>query len=160
MVRAKLRKLRGRGVASTRQPVHQLVGVLRMPRGLVSPVRVIVRRVGIALILLCAAAVLVYLDRGGYHDARGARMTFLDCLYFAAVTLMTTGYGDVVPYSETARLVNLVVFNPLRIIFLAVVVGTALEVLSDRSRQAWKIQRWSSKVHNHTIVIGYGTKGK
>jgi voltage-gated potassium channel len=39
-------------------------------------------------------------------------------------------------------------------------VGTTLEVLSERSRQAWKIQRWRSKVRNHTIVIGYGTKGK
>ncbi|MBY0441649.1 MAG: NAD-binding protein [Mycobacteriaceae bacterium] len=131
-----------------------------MPHGPVSPVRVIARRIGIALVLLCAAALLVYLDRGGYHDARGDSLSFLDCLYFAAVTLMTTGYGDIVPYSEMARLVNLVVFNPLRIIFLAVVIGTALELLSERSRQAWKIQRWRSKVRNHTIVIGYGTKGK
>jgi voltage-gated potassium channel len=50
--------------------------------------------------------------------------------------------------------------TPLRIAFLAVLVGTTLEVLSERSRQAWKIQRWRNKVRNHTIVIGYGTKGK
>src|SRR5207302_10581533 len=76
-----------------------------------------------------------------------------------AVSLSTTGYGDITPYTEVARLVHTVIFTPLRIAFLAVLVGTTLEVLSERSRQAWKIQRWRNKVRNHAIVIGYGTKG-
>jgi voltage-gated potassium channel len=41
-----------------------------------------------------------------------------------------------------------------------VLVGTTLQVLTERSRQAWKIERWRSTVRNHTVVIGYGTKGK
>jgi voltage-gated potassium channel len=57
-------------------------------------------------------------------------------------------------------LVHTVIFTALRIAFLAVLVGTTLELLSERSRQGWKIQRWRSRVRNHTIVIGYGTKGK
>lgn len=154
----KLRRLRDETL--TDQPGHQLVGVLRVPQGHVSPVRVVTRRMTIALVVLFAAGLLVYVDRGGYHDAHDGRLTLLDCLYFAAVSLTTTGYGDIFPFSETARLVNFVIFNPLRLAFLAVVVGTTLEVLSERSRQAWKIQRWRSKVRNHTIVIGYGTKGK
>ena len=137
-----------------------MVGVLRIPEDHASPVRVITRRMVIALAVLFAATFVVYLDRGGYRDVRGDPPTFLDCLYFAAVSLSTTGYGDITPYTEAARLVNTVVFTPLRIAFLAVLVGTTLEVLSERSRLAWKIQRWRSRVRNHTIVIGYGTKGK
>jgi voltage-gated potassium channel len=154
------RKLSGLDETLTAQPGHQLVGVLRIPEDHASPTRVITRRVAIALLVLLAATAVVYLDRNGYRDVRGGRLTFLDCLYFSAVSLSTTGYGDITAYSETARLVNTVVFTPLRIAFLAVLVGTTLEVLSERSRQAWKIQRWRSKVRNHTIVIGYGTKGK
>jgi voltage-gated potassium channel len=144
----------------TAQPDHLLVGVLRIPEFHGSPVRVITRRVAIALLVLFVAAFIVYLDRGGYRDVRGDRLTFLDCLYFSAVSLSTTGYGDITPYTEAARLVNTVIFTPLRIAFLAVLVGTTLEVLSERSRQAWKIQRWRNRVRNHTIVVGYGTKGK
>ncbi|WP_211145664.1 potassium channel family protein, partial [Mycobacterium interjectum] len=144
----------------TAQPGHQLVGVLRIPEDHASPTRVIARRVAIALLVLFGAAVIVYLDARGYRDVRGQPLTFLDCLYFSAVSLSTTGYGDITPYTETARLVHTLIFTPLRIAFLAVLVGTTLEVLSERSRQAWKIQRWRSKVRNHTIVIGYGTKGK
>ncbi|MCW2660069.1 MAG: ion channel rane protein [Mycobacterium sp.] len=160
MSNGRARKLSGLDETLTAQPGHQLVGVLRIPEDHASPTRVITRRVAIALLVLFAATVVVYLDRSGYRDVRGGRLTFLDCLYFAAVSLSTTGYGDITAYSETARLVNTVVFTPLRIAFLAVLVGTTLEVLSERSRQAWKIQRWRSKVRNHTIVIGYGTKGK
>jgi len=158
--KGRLQRLRGLDETLTAQPGHLLVGVLRIPEDHGSPVRVITRRVAIALVVLFAAAVIVYLDRNGYRDVRGEPPTFLDCVYFAAVSLSTTGYGDITPYTEAARLVHTVIFTPLRIAFLAVLVGTTLEVLSERSRQAWKIQRWRNKVRNHTIVIGYGTKGK
>ena len=160
MRKRRLRRLRGLDETLTAQPGHLLVGVLRIPEEHGSPARVITRRVAIALVVLFAATFVVYLDRSGYRDVRGGRPTLLDCLYFAAVSLSTTGYGDITPYTESARLVNTVVFTPLRIAFLAVLVGTTLEVLSERSRQTWKIQRWRNKVRNHTIVIGYGTKGK
>jgi voltage-gated potassium channel len=158
--KGRLQRLRGLDETLTAQPGHLLVGVLRIPEDHGSPVRVITRRVAIALVVLFGAAVIVYLDRTGYRDVRGEPPTFLDCLYFAAVSLSTTGYGDITPYTEAARLVHTVIFTALRIAFLAVLVGTTLEVLSERSRQAWKIQRWRNKVRNHTIVIGYGTKGK
>jgi len=158
--KGRLSRLRGLDERLTVQPGHLLVGVLRIPENHGSPARVITRRLAIALVLLLAAALVVFVDRNGYRDVRGEPLTFLDCLYFAAVSLSTTGYGDITPYSEAARLVNTVVFTPLRIAFLVVLVGTTLELLSERSRQGWKIQRWRNRVRNHTIVIGYGTKGK
>ncbi len=154
------RRLSGLDETLTAQRGHQLIGVVRIPEEHASPIRVITRRLAIALVVLFAAAVIVYLDRNGYRDVRNEPLTFLDCVYFSAVSLSTTGYGDITPYTETARLVHTLIFTALRIAFLAVLVGTTLEVLSERSRQGWKIQRWRSRVRNHTIVIGYGTKGK
>ncbi|AMC52325.1 transmembrane cation transporter [Mycobacterium tuberculosis variant bovis BCG] len=112
------------------------------------------------MVALLLTAGIVYVDRDGYLDAQGDRLTFLDCLYYAAVTLSTTGYGDITPISEFARAINIFVITPLRIAFLILLVGTTLEVLTETSRQAYKIQRWRSRVRNHTVVIGYGTKGK
>lgn len=144
----------------TVQPSYALVGVLRIPQGQAGPARIISRRVAIAIAALFLGAITVYLDRDGYHDAQGDRLTFLDCLYYSAVTLSTTGYGDITPVSEFARAMNVLIVTPLRIAFLILLVGTTLEVVTETSRQAWKIQRWRSRVRNHTIVIGYGTKGK
>ena len=67
---------------------------------------------------------------------------------------------DIAPASSSARLVNVLVITPLRVLFLIVLVGTTLEVLTERSRQAFRIQKWRTKVRNHVVVVGYGTKGR
>ena len=144
----------------TDMPDHALVGVVRIPEMQASPVRAISRRVLFALVALFAAVIIVFLDRDGYRDVQDNQLSFLDCLYYATVSLSTTGYGDITPFTPEARLVNVLVITPLRVMFLIVLVGTTLEVLTERSRQALKIQRWRSKVRNHTVVVGYGTKGK
>jgi voltage-gated potassium channel len=160
VARGRLRRRNGVDESLTAQPDYALVGVLRVPESHISPTRAISRRIGIALLALLVAVIVVYVGRDGYIDVRGGRMSFLDCLYFATVSLTTTGYGDVTPYTEPARLINILIITPLRIMFLVVLVGTTLQVLTERSRQAWKIQRWRNRVRNHTVVVGYGTKGK
>ena len=143
-----------------RRPDHALVGVIRMPEVTQSPVRAVLRRVAGALLALLITVVVVYLDRGGYRDTAGRPLGALDCVYYATVSLTSTGYGDITPVSATARVVNILLITPLRVLFLIVLVGTTLEVLTERSRQALKIQRWRSKVRDHVVVIGYGTKGR
>lgn len=161
MVQGRLRRRSdGPDEALTSQPDFALVGVLRIPESHVSPGRAISRRIAIALCALFAAVFIVYIDRDGYRDVQNDQLSFLDCLYYATVSLSTTGYGDITPYTESARLINVLVITPLRVAFLIVLVGTTIEVLTERSRQALKIQRWRTRVRNHTIVIGYGTKGR
>lgn len=161
MARASWRRLSDLEETLTTQPSYALVGVLRIPGSQSSPVRVISRRVLIAVAALFVTTVIVYVDRGGYRDTNNAHpLTFVDCLYYSAVSLSTTGYGDITPVTQTTRLINVLIITPLRVAFLIVLVGTTLEVLTETSRQALKIQRWRNRVRNHTVVIGYGTKGK
>jgi len=142
------------------KPDSALVDYLRIPEKFVSPGRRIARRLLYAFAALFAAVLIVYLDRDGYRDVRESPLTFLDCFYYATVSLSTTGYGDITPYTETARLINVLVITPLRVAFLIVLIGTTVETLTTASRQALKIQRWRNSVRNHTVVIGYGTKGR
>ena len=137
-----------------------LVDVLQIPEPFVSPARRIARRVIYALVVLGAAVLVVYIDRDGYRDVQDNEMSLLDCIYYATVSLSTTGYGDITPFTPSARLVNVLVITPMRIAFLIVLIGTTVETLTTQSRQALKIQRWRSSVRNHTIVVGYGTKGR
>ncbi|WP_112271145.1 potassium channel family protein [Lentzea terrae] len=139
---------------------HSLVGVIRMPDQVQSPVRAIVKRVIGASAALLLAVLIVYLDRDGYRDVNGDGVSLLDSFYYATVSLSTTGYGDITPASSSARLVNVLVITPLRVLFLIVLVGTTLEVLTERSRQALRIQKWRRVVRDHVVVVGYGTKGR
>jgi voltage-gated potassium channel len=142
------------------RPDAALVDILRIPEPFVSPGQRIFRRIIYATAALFAAVLIVYLDRHGYRDVQDNQLSFLDCLYYATVSLSTTGYGDITPFTPSARLINVLVITPLRIAFLIVLIGTTVETLTTQSRQALKIQRWRSRVRNHTVVIGYGTKGR
>ncbi|KAA0024039.1 potassium channel family protein [Antrihabitans cavernicola] len=154
--RARLRNYEG----LTDRPDFALVGILRIPELQTSPWIAISKRMALAFGLLLLAAIIVYIDRAGYRDAQENELSFLDSLYYATVSLSTTGYGDITPVAPSARLVNILVITPLRIFFLILLVGTTLAVLTERSRQAFKIQRWRRNVRNHTVVVGYGTKGR
>lgn len=154
------RRMRSLDATLTERPDSALVEHLHIPEPFVSPASRIFRRVLYALLALFAAVLIVYADRDGYRDAQENPLSFLDCLYYATVSLSTTGYGDITPITPSARLVNVLVITPLRVAFLIVLIGTTVETLTAASRQALKIQRWRSSVRNHTIVIGYGTKGK
>jgi voltage-gated potassium channel len=149
----------------TSRPDADLVEILNIPEKFVSPGRRIFMRVIWALSALVAAVLIVYIDRHGYRDVAATPeesdpLSLLDCIYYATVSLSTTGYGDITPYTESARLVNVLVITPLRVAFLIVLIGTTVETLTTQSRQALKIQRWRRSVRNHTIVVGYGTKGR
>ncbi|MET9230988.1 potassium channel family protein [Lentzea sp. NPDC003310] len=144
----------------TDEASHSLVGVIRMPDKVESPVRAILKRVIGAMAALMLAVLIVYLDRDGYRDVNEDGVSLLDAFYYATVSLSTTGYGDITPASSSARLVNVLVITPLRVLFLIVLVGTTLEVLTERSRQALRIQKWRRVVRDHVVVVGYGTKGR
>lgn len=138
---------------------HSTDTVIWMPTKGLSPLAAIVTRLAIALLALCATAAVVYLGRDGYRDANEDGVSLLDAFYYATVSLSTTGYGDISPASDSARLLNIVLVTPLRLLFLIVLVGTTIELLTERSRQAIKIRRWRSRVRDHVVVVGYGTKG-
>lgn len=125
-----------------------------------SPISSVLMRLGIAFGAIAIATILVYLQRDHYLDASEQPMGFVDSLYYATISLSTTGYGDVTPATDSARWVNIVFITPLRMIFLIVLVGTTIEVLTTRTRNEFRERRWRKKLKNHTVVIGYGVKGR
>lgn len=134
---------------------------VKLPRRVVEkPLRQVGKRLLMALFVLVLTVLLVYVDRDGYHDNANETLDFLDCVYYATVTLSTTGYGDIVPYSDSARLMNILLITPLRVLFLIILVGTTLEVLTERTREEWRLNRWRKQLRDHTVVIGFGTKGR
>jgi voltage-gated potassium channel len=137
-------------------------GLVVLPSRRPGPLAAVLKRMLLALGLLAVSSLIVYLGRGGYHDNAhpGRPLSALASVYYATITLSTTGYGDIVPVSQAARLVNTVLITPIRVIFLIVLVGTTLEVLTERTRMNWRIARWRSKVTGQTVVVGYGSTGR
>ena len=87
-------------------------------------------------------------------------MSLIDALYYATVTVTTTGYGDITPVAEHARLFNALLVTPLRIAFLVLLVGTTLQVLATEGRRAMVDSNWRKRMRNHTVILGFGTMGR
>jgi voltage-gated potassium channel len=133
---------------------------LILPGRRVDPTRQLLRRIGIALGVLVLVALVTWIGRDGYRDADGDPVSLLDAFYYATVTVTTTGYGDITPITPGARAVTAFVVTPARVLFLIVLVGTTIELLTERFRAALAESRWRKRVTDHTIIVGYGTKGR
>lgn len=138
----------------------RVVSGVVLPERRKSPIQRVLARLCLAVVLILVVVACVYLGRDGYRDASGEPVGLLSALYYACVTVSTTGYGDIVPVTAGARLVNILVITPIRVLFVIVLVGTTLEVLAEQSRADWRRRRWEAKVDGHVVVIGYGTKGR
>jgi len=121
----------------------------------------VARRVGLALLLVLFIAVVTWLGGDGYVDsATGDAVGFLDALYYASVTVTTTGYGDITAVTSGTRLATIFLITPARIVFLILVVGTTVEVLTDQSREFLASRRWRRSVRDHILICGFGSTGQ
>jgi voltage-gated potassium channel len=134
--------------------------MIRLPLVRRGPLRALSVRMAFAVLLVLATVVIIYSDRNGYRDVNNDGLTLLDCFYYAVVSLSTTGYGDITPVTPDARLVNVLLITPARVLFLIILVGTTLEVLTDQYRNTLRVSRWRRKLKDHVIICGYGTKGR
>ncbi len=114
----------------------------------------------VAMSVLLFVIITVWLDRGGYNDNADGEVDLLDAAYYSTVTLSTTGYGDITPVSDFARLYNIIVITPLRIVFLVALIGTTIEVLTARTRAEWRERKWRQALIGHTVIVGFGVKGR
>ena len=138
-------------------------GKVALPDRARSPWWELGRRLLAAMAILVGTVLIVYLDRDGYRDGNDPPfygVNLIDSIYYTTVTLSTTGYGDIAPVTERARLVNAFIITPARIAFLVLLIGTTLEVLASQGREMFRVARWRKSMGEHVVVVGYGTKGR
>ena len=134
--------------------------LVRLPKRERAPLPSVLRRIGFACSLVVFVAVVVRLGRDGYVDITGDPIGILDALYYASVTVTTTGYGDITAVSDGARLATILLILPVRVLFLILVVSTTVEVLTEQSRELLAERKWRQRVNNHTVICGFGATGQ
>jgi len=131
-----------------------------MPRRRRAAIEQIGRRIAIGVGLIVFITLIVTIQRSGYTDSSDGDVSVLDALYYASVSVTTTGFGDITPVSDAARLTDVALVMPARLLFLVLLVGTTMEVLTDQSRHALATRRWRKRVNDHYIICGYGSTGR
>ena len=116
-------------------------------------------RVALVLALLALAVAVHWLERDGLRDTHDGRLTFIDVVYFTMISITTTGYGDIVPISDSARMFDAFVVTPIRIFFVLIFIGTAYTFVFRRTWDRWRMDRIQKNLTGHFIIAGFGTSG-
>lgn len=116
-------------------------------------------RLGAALFLVAVVVVIHYIERQGLSDNHDGNVSFLDVVYFTMISITTTGFGDITPVSDKARLIKAVIVTPIRIAVLFIFVGTAYTFVIKRSWEKWRMARIQEQLTGHIVVLGFGISG-
>jgi voltage-gated potassium channel len=124
-----------------------------------SPWRLLAWRAALAIGLLVTAFALLWFDRDGLRDNIDGVVTFTDTLYFTMITITTVGYGDIVPVTERARLIDAFLLTPIRLFIWLLFLGTALDLLLKRVWERWRMTRIQEGLSGHVVIAGFGKNG-
>lgn len=116
-------------------------------------------RLGVACALIAMLIVIHWIGRDGLQDGHDGEVSFLDVAYFTVVSITTTGFGDITPVSDHARLIETLVVTPVRLAVIFIFVGTAYTFVIRRSWEKWRMARIQESLSNHVVVLGYGVSG-
>lgn len=114
---------------------------------------------GAALSLILLVVLVHWWDRDGLVDNLDGEISFLDIIYYTMVSVTTTGYGDIAPISDRARLVESLIVTPVRFLVFFIFVGAAYNFLIKRSWEKWRMSRIQEKLTDHVVVLGFGVSG-
>lgn len=119
----------------------------------------VLARLSIAFALIMIVVLVHWFDRDGLIDHHDGQISFLDVVYFTMISVTTTGFGDIAPISDRARLIESVIVTPIRIAVLFIFVGTAYSFVIKRSWEKWRMARIQSRLTGHIVVLGFGVSG-
>jgi voltage-gated potassium channel len=68
-------------------------------------------------------------------------VSFADVLYFAMVTITTVDYGDIVPLTPRARMLDAFVVAPVRILIWLLFCGTACQLVGRQYVEGYRMAR-------------------
>ncbi|WP_324696230.1 potassium channel family protein [Novosphingobium aerophilum] len=116
-------------------------------------------RLGGAFFLIFVVIMVHWSDRAGLHDVHDGQVSFLDVVYFTMISITTTGFGDIAPVSDRARLIEAVLVTPIRLAVITIFVGTAYNFIIKRSWETWRMKRIQERLEDHIVVLGFGVSG-
>lgn len=116
-------------------------------------------RVGMALLLISFVILIHWWDRGGLVDNLDGEVSFTDIVYFTMISITTTGFGDIAPITDRARMVEAIIVTPIRFAVFFIFVGTAYNFIIKRSWENFRMTRIQEQLSGHIVVLGYGVSG-
>jgi voltage-gated potassium channel len=121
--------------------------------------RTLAVRAAVVLLLMLTVILVFWFDRDGLRDHHDSEISFSDVIYFSMVTITTVGYGDIVPISRGARVLDALLVTPIRLFIWLIFLGTAYQLVLQRLFEDIRMRMVRAKLNDHIIICGYGHSG-
>jgi voltage-gated potassium channel len=128
-------------------------------RSRLRPAAQLALRLAIMAALLALIIGFHWMERESLKDTHDGEISFADIIYFTMISATTTGFGDIVPITEEARLFDALVVTPVRIFFLLILAGTAYTFFIKRLWDKFMMRQLQKGLSDHIIVAGFGSSG-
>ena len=122
--------------------------------------RTLALRAALVIVLFLMVIAVFWIDRDGLRDHADGSISFVDVVYFTMVSVTTVGYGDIVPVTEQARLVDALFVTPIRLFIWLIFIGTAYQLVLQQLIEDFRMRRLQARLQNHIVVCGYGHSGR
>jgi voltage-gated potassium channel len=122
--------------------------------------RTLMLRSCVVVSLFVLVILVFWLDRDGLRDNADDSISFVDVVYFTMVSVTTVGYGDIVPVTAQARLVDALVVTPIRLFIWLIFIGTAYQLVLQRLIEDFRMRRLQARLQDHVVLVGYGHSGR
>jgi voltage-gated potassium channel len=97
-----------------------------------------------------------WIERDSLRDQIDGNISFSDVVYFTMISATTTGYGDIVPVTDRARLFDALIVTPIRVFFLLLLAGTAYTFIIKQTWNRWLMKLIQKNLRDHVLIAGFG----
>jgi voltage-gated potassium channel len=125
-----------------------------------SVVRTLAWRALLVVALYAAVVVIFVVDRDGLVDHTDHSVSLTDIIYFSIITVTTVGYGDIIPVTPQARLVDALLVTPIRLFIWLIFLGTAYQLVLQRIVEGIRMRIMESRLSDHVVICGFGHAGR
>ena len=122
--------------------------------------KTLVARAAAVLIMFALVIAVFWFDRDGLRDNHDDAISFADVVYFTMVSVTTVGYGDIVPVTHQARLIDALFVTPIRLFIWLIFVGTAYQLVLQRLIEDFRMRRLQARLQGHVVLCGFGHAGR
>ena len=122
--------------------------------------RTLAYRSGLVIGLYLLVIAIFWIDRDGLRDQIDGAVSFTNVVYFTMVSVTTVGYGDIVPVTAQARIIDALFVTPIRLFIWLIFMGTAYQLVLQRLIEDFRMRRLQARLQDHIVVCGYGHSGR
>jgi voltage-gated potassium channel len=122
----------------------------------IRPVTQFAIRMAIMVGMIVFIIAFLWFERGSLRDNIDGHISFSDVIYFTMISATTTGYGDIVPVTDRARLFDALIVTPIRVFFLLLLAGTAYTFIIKRTWNRWLMKLIQKNLRDHILIVGFG----